>query len=133
MLEANKMTRRVLVVDDDRDTVTMLCTAIKLLGYEAVPAYGGAKALEEIRRQPPHLVLLDLMMPEIDGYEVLRWMRSQPEMKTLPVVVVTASQDRDLEPKLARFFVTKVVRKPASLDALEKMIVSEYLTAPLAG
>jgi CheY-like chemotaxis protein len=125
------MQPRVLIVDDDPDTVTLMCKALDLLGFESFPAHGGAQALEHIKRDPPDLVLLDLMMPEIDGYEVLRWMRSQPEMRTLPVVVVTASEAPDLQSRLAEFYVTKIVKKPVTLAGLKQTIASGHLTAAL--
>lgn len=85
---------RVLVVDDDARNRKLLRGVVESEGFEAISASGGAEALAIIEREPVDLVLLDLMMPEIDGITVLRTLRERGRLQTLPVVVVTADEDR---------------------------------------
>ena len=82
----------VLVVDDDDDILEIVRVNLELEGHEVLLAGSGAEALELVRRQPPDLVLLDIMMPGIDGWEVLARLKSDHELRatTVPVLMVTA-------------------------------------------
>ncbi len=85
---------RVLVVDDDARNRKLLRGVVESEGFEAIGASGGSEALSIIERERVDLVLLDLMMPEVDGITVLRTLRERGRLQTLPVVVVTADEDR---------------------------------------
>jgi signal transduction histidine kinase/CheY-like chemotaxis protein len=87
-----RTTRTVLVVDDDPHMVRLLARMIQAESrhFRVVRAYGGREALDLMRQSPPDLVLLDLLMPEVDGYEVLRRMRDEPVLRDVPVAVVSA-------------------------------------------
>jgi signal transduction histidine kinase/CheY-like chemotaxis protein len=84
--------RRVLVVDDDPRMVRLLSRMLQITmcEYEVIRAYNGQQALSEMRSRRPDLVLLDLVMPDVDGYAVLNRMREDPELRRIPVIVVTA-------------------------------------------
>lgn len=82
--------RTILVVDDDPDIRMVLRTNLEEEGYQVREAEGGAAALDAIAKEPPDLVILDVMMPEVDGYDVLSEIRSRPEFESLPVVLLTA-------------------------------------------
>jgi CheY-like chemotaxis protein len=69
----------------------MLARRLKRLGYEVVTAHNGRTALEQIRRADFDLVLLDILMPEMNGYEVLATLKSDPKLAALPVIVISAS------------------------------------------
>ena len=84
------MAARVLVVDDNFLNVKLLEARLQIAGYDVVTAMGGEEALEQVDRQRPAMVLLDVMMPGMDGYEVCRRIRANPETARLPVVMVTA-------------------------------------------
>jgi two-component system phosphate regulon response regulator PhoB len=81
---------RVLVVDDDLDINETLREALKISGYEPVGVFDGAAALAEVDRRCPDLVLLDQMLPGIDGVEVCRRLRERPDTKRVPIVFLTA-------------------------------------------
>jgi signal transduction histidine kinase/CheY-like chemotaxis protein len=85
-------TPRILVVDDDRSMVRLLSRMIQAVSprFRVLRAHGGAEALEVMGGTTPDLVLLDLLMPEVDGYAVLERMRQDERLRTVPVVVVTA-------------------------------------------
>ncbi len=86
----------VLVVDDDADHRAQVCTALDQAGYDAVPAMDGAHALELMRVGLPSVILLDLLMPEKDGWQVLAELRSDRRSATLPIVVISAVPPREL-------------------------------------
>lgn len=82
---------RILVVEDDANTRKLMCAVLKLNGYEALPAEDGLAALELMDRQHVDLVIADLMMPNMDGYELTRQLRLAWE--NLPILMVTAKQE----------------------------------------
>ena len=81
---------RVLVVDDTQDNVKLLACELTDLGHEVVVAYSGAQALEAAQQQPLDCILLDIMMPEMDGFEVCRRLKADPTTKSIPVIMVSA-------------------------------------------
>ena len=95
------MSRPVLVVDDNDDVRVLVARLLRLLGERAVCASGGGEALEYLRHEEhPKFVLLDLMMPDVDGFAVLRAIRADPELAGLPVVVFSGAGDRELRQAL---------------------------------
>lgn len=87
------MVQRILVVDDDRQIVRLLRTYLEQSGYQAFVAYDGESALHIIRRERPDLVLLDLMLPNRDGWEVTRVVRGDDSLQGLPLIMLTARAD----------------------------------------
>jgi class 3 adenylate cyclase len=81
---------RVLVVDDVEKNVRLLADILAFKGYDVVTASGGQEALEKVSSTQPDIVLLDVMMPDLNGYDVCRKIREEPATATLPVVMVTA-------------------------------------------
>lgn len=91
------MAERILIVDDDATMVNLLFAVLEFEGFEAIKALSGMEALRMIEEERPDLVLLDIMMPEMDGFEVLASLRKDPATKKLPVVMLTArTEDRDV-------------------------------------
>jgi two-component system alkaline phosphatase synthesis response regulator PhoP len=82
--------KRILVVDDDKEIVRLISSYLEAAGYGVLAAYSGEAALHTIRRERPDLVLLDLMLPERDGLEITRLLRSDPFLAQTPVIMVTA-------------------------------------------
>lgn len=83
----------ILVVDDQVETCNVLSRILQKIGYSTECAYGGEEALSKLQNQPRRLVILDYMMPDLDGIEVLRRIRSNPQTSGLPVVIYTALDD----------------------------------------
>src|SRR5207247_9669094 len=81
---------KILVVDDTPQNVKLLADLLTAKGYAVVTASSGVQALEKVPKETPDLVLLDVVMPEMSGYEVCRKIRTNPATATLPVVMVTA-------------------------------------------
>src|SRR5436309_2017094 len=84
---------RILVVDDNAANVDILCARLSAHGYEMVTAADGEAALEAIKTQQPDLILLDVMMPKLDGIEVCRRVRADTSLPYIPIVLVTARSD----------------------------------------
>jgi adenylate cyclase len=89
------MAPKILVVDDTPHNIKLLDAVLTPRGYAVLPATSGAQALEVVARERPDLVLLDILMPDMDGYEVCRRLRDDPATRLLPVVMITASGDQE--------------------------------------
>jgi DNA-binding response OmpR family regulator len=88
-------TCRVLVVDDDHDYVDILRVQLERRGFTVMTAGGGAEALERLQQQKPDVVLLDVMMPDVSGFDVLQRIRETPATASLPVILISAKGDED--------------------------------------
>jgi two-component system phosphate regulon response regulator PhoB len=82
--------QRVLIVDDDPDIQRLVSYNLSHSGFEVATANSGRKALDSIQRQPPDLIILDLMLPDIDGMEVCRTLRQRDSSKQIPIIMLTA-------------------------------------------
>jgi len=91
------MPKKILAVDDERAIVRLVQINLERQGYQVVTAYDGKEALEKVASEKPDLVVLDVMMPYMDGFEVLQQLRKNPETRDLPVIMLTAkAQDTDV-------------------------------------
>ena len=84
----------VLVVDDEEQNRTLLCDSLEARGYEVAEAKNGMEAFEKIAARPPDVVLLDVMMPQMDGFEVCRRLKTDSKTEHIPVLMVTALSER---------------------------------------
>jgi DNA-binding response OmpR family regulator len=84
------MSAEILIVDDDPDMVQLLQTSLTGAGYSVRTATSGTQALATARRSPPDLVLLDLILPEVNGFTVCEALRREPATAALPIVMITA-------------------------------------------
>ncbi len=84
------MSARILVVDDDPEIVNLFAYALRRAGYQVEGVLDGRAALERARQAPPDLILLDVMMPGMDGYEVARQLRAEAATSSTPIVMLTA-------------------------------------------
>lgn len=112
----------VMIVDDNPTMVEMLSMALNIFGHNVLAAYSGEEALEQIPKANLDLVLLDLTMPGIDGYETLRRLRALPETEGLPVYVITAAAELDLEENIRLAGGTGLLRKPIQMETLADLV-----------
>lgn len=114
---------RVLVVEDEPDNREIVRAVVEeMMGCRAVLAGDGVEALRRVSEEVPSLVLLDLMLPRLDGYEVARRLKSDPRTRDVPIIAITAlarprDRDRALEAGCDDF-----VDKPFDLDALARKV-----------
>ena len=90
---------KILVVDDEIYIVHILDFSLGMEGYEVVTALDGEQALERVASEKPDLIVLDIMMPKLDGYEVCRAVKSNPATKNVPVILLSA-KGRNVDQKL---------------------------------
>ena len=107
------MTRRILAVDDEPDIVRLVTAALTARGYEVTSAADGEEALDKAVLEKPDLIVLDIMMPKMDGREVARRLASKPATSRIPIIFLSAIGDLD-----------------SQLDTLEELRGVEYLTKP---
>lgn len=132
----------LLVIEDAREQAILVRVAVRLAlpgldvrvagdGREGIAYLAGTPPFQDRRSHPlPALVILDLIMPEIDGFEVLRWIRERRAAEPTPVVVLTSSLDPDAEAKSMALGAAAFYKKPTDLDGLGKVvreIVESYL------
>ena len=89
------MPAKILIVDDDLQTLKLIGLMLERRGYEITAARDGRQALHKARTETPDLIILDMMMPDMTGYEVCQQLRSQPATRHLPVLMFTAKADVD--------------------------------------
>jgi CheY-like chemotaxis protein len=118
---------RVLVVDDDPTILRLLQVNLEMEGHEVLTAGDGHEALERLREGAPEVVLLDVMMPGLDGWQVCERIRADPDLATTPVVILSArAQQSDLE-RGAQAGADAYITKP--FDPLELVELVERLAA----
>ena len=121
---------KILVVDDTPANIKLLDAVLTPCGYTVVTATSGAEALEKIASEKPDLILLDILMPGIDGYEVCRRVRTDPATRFLPVVMITASGDQEKVKAIeagADDFIPKPFNQPELLARVKSLLrVKEY-------
>ena len=81
---------RILLVDDDPDFVEAVAAILEGKGHEVVKAYDGDEGLEKVKEERPDLIVLDVMMPRMDGYAVCKKLKADPEYRSIPVLLLTA-------------------------------------------
>lgn len=122
--------KRVLVVDDEPDVLLLCRVNLEFEGYEVVEASDGVEALEQMRATDPDLVLLDVMMPRLDGWQVLEQAKADPQIEDIPIVLLTAKvQDAD---QLRGFDLgaAEYITKPFSPLALSQTIEEVLAQGP---
>ena len=113
-----KIPARILVVDDEERNRRLLAAMLAAEGYATAEAADGTQALELARQNPPDLVLLDIMMPGMDGYEVARQLKADAATKAIPIVMVTALDDRESRLRGLQAGAEEFVTKPVDRSEL---------------
>ncbi len=120
---------KILYVEDNDDNIYMLTRRLVRKGYEVVVAMDGEAGIEVARREAPALILMDLSLPVIDGWEATRRLKAEPETRAIPVIALTAhAMEGDREKALAAGcddFDTKPVELPRLLGKIEALLGRE--------
>ena len=119
---------RIVYIEDEPEMIDLVRLILSRKGYEVIGANGGREGLDKVRQDLPDLILLDLMMPDMDGWEVYQQIKAEENTKDIPVIVVTAkaqSIDKVLGLHIAK--VDDYISKPFSpqelVDSVEKILV----------
>jgi len=125
----------VLVVDDNQQNLELLQAYLEDVECESVPAYDGLEALQIIARRPPDLILLDIMMPKMSGFEVCKRLKNDPKTSDIPIIMVTALNEYgDIERAIdvgTDDFLSKPINKLELLTRVKTMLKLKHLTDKL--
>ncbi|MDD5218610.1 MAG: response regulator [Candidatus Omnitrophica bacterium] len=116
------MFRKVLFIEDEPDQVAVVQARLKKNGYEVITALDGEEGLIKARQEKPDLILLDVIMPKMDGREVCRRLKSNPATQASPVIAITAAGNSGIEHECIAAGASECVRKPyESAELLARM------------
>ena len=119
-----KQRKYILVVDDDRKMLELICVRLAQEGYKAVAVESGESALAHIKIEKPGLVLLDIMMPGMSGFEVLKRIKAiDPNVPICPVCIVTAVYDEEEGKRCFAAGAYEYITKPIDFEQLKKAVL----------
>ena len=129
---AKEIPPRVLIVDDNQPNLELLQAYLEDVDCETVPAFSGPEALEIIRKEPPDLILLDVMMPQMSGFEVCKRIKNDPKTAGIPIIMVTALTEMvDIERGVdsgTDDFLSKPVNKWELITRVKTMLKLKHLS-----
>ncbi len=118
--------KRILLVDDEEDLVKTVSFRLEANGYEVTSAYNGMEAIDKVHKDKPDLVILDLMLPKIDGYKVCGLLKKDSRYKEIPIIMFSArAQEADIkmgEEVGADAYITKPFEPQALLDKISELL-----------
>ncbi len=122
--------KRILCIEDEAEMIELMRLVLEREGFEVTGAMGGEQGLKAMRQEKPDLILLDLMMPGIDGWEVYRQMRADKELTEIPVIIVTAkaqSIDKVLGLQVAKVadYITKPFGPKELIGSIERVLAQQ--------
>ena len=121
--------RTVMIIEDEPDAAEMFAEMMRVNGYRVVKMFSSGPAISMIAQEKPDVIILDIMMPDISGLEVLRYMRREPDLASIPVIIVSAkSMPGDIKIGLdagATRYLTKPVGFRDLVEAVEQVIPSK--------
>lgn len=113
---------KIVIIEDEPDTAEMYAEMMRISGYKVVKYYGGLSAVAQLVEQEPTAVVLDLMMPDLSGLEVLDYIKAQPSLSDIPVIIVSAkTMPEDIKTGL-QAGATAYLTKPISFSELKLVI-----------
>lgn len=122
--------KRILLVDDEKDLVETLTFRLESAGYEVIAAYDGMQGLEKARKELPDLILLDVMMPVMDGYQVCRFLKFDDVFRNIPIIILTArGQEGDKKTGMgvgADAYVTKPFDSVTLLEKIKELLERKF-------
>jgi DNA-binding response OmpR family regulator len=94
------MSKKILIIEDEEDLLKMMIFRLKSADYEVISAVDGLQGLEMAKKEKPNLIILDLMLPRLDGFRVCKMLKASDEYKDIPIIILTARMDES-DKKLA--------------------------------
>ena len=114
--------KKILFIEDEEDQIMMITTRMESYGYKVVSAVNGEEGLKKVYEEKPDLILLDIVMPVMNGYEVCKNLKKDPKTRDIPIIVLTASGVKDLEDECMAVGVQEIIRKPYESSFLAERI-----------
>lgn len=119
--------RNIVYIEDDQEMIDLVSMILSRRGFEVKGVQGGLAGLDYINTQKPDLILLDLMMPDVDGWDIYQQMKSREDTKNIPVIIITAKAqaiDKVLGLQIARAndYICKPFRPQELLDSVDKVL-----------
>jgi len=118
--------KRILVVDDERDIIKALTVRLKSKGYRVFGALGGAQGIFMANKEIPDLIILDIRMPDMDGFSVVEALKQSGQTSRIPIIFLTGSPERDADERAmglgARFYIKKPYDPEELLDAVKRAL-----------
>lgn len=125
------MAYKILVVDDEQDVVESIRKRLLLEGYEVVVAFDGEEALVKVKEDNPDVILLDLMLPKINGYEVLKEIREKYKDKWKPVIIISVKNELESVKQCYDLEADHYLTKPCSMDNILRGIRTMISLMPI--
>jgi len=117
--------KKVLIVDDSNTNNFLLQSILDAEGISTMVAFDGKQAMDILKIEKPSLILLDIMMPELDGFIVLEKVKNNPKTKDIPVVFITARNEEDLMEKAISAGADNMIQKPIDIEKVVKLVKSK--------
>lgn len=114
--------KKILLIDDEPELIKAVEIRLKSIGYEVALSYDGRAGIDKAKEIKPDLILLDLLMPIMDGYSAAKILKDDPETKHIPIIILTASQREDLKTRCRELGVTSFIMKPFETSDLLMMV-----------
>lgn len=111
-----------LVIDDNRLMADGLCDMLRLLGLEAYPVYGSRSAILALGRKMPDVIFLDINMPGVSGFEVMSYIKREPRLEKIPIIVITSDDQAQTADKARKTGALLTIIKPPTLAVLENTL-----------
>jgi two-component system response regulator VicR len=133
-MESNK-SRLIVYIEDDTEMIDLVTLILNRRGYQVKGAHGGHQGLDLVQKEPPDLILLDLMMPDLDGWDLYQQLKANETTRDIPVIIITAKAqaiDRVLGLHIAKVedYISKPFRPQELIESIEKVLTSKN-TQPL--
>lgn len=120
--------KRILVIEDERELVKVLQIRLEAAGYDVLAAYDGQEGLAKAQKEKPDLIILDLMLPKIDGYKICRMLKFDEKYKQIPIIILTARAQKSDEKTAyetgADAYITKPFQHTIVLAKIEELILN---------
>ncbi len=123
------MPNKVLLVEDEKNVILGVRTCLDAVGYQVEVVEDGEDALESVRREHPDLILLDLLLPKVDGYEVLKVLKGDDETSSIPIIVLTAKAEEEHRQRAMDLGANNYMTKPFKPQELWDLL-KHYLPEP---
>lgn len=114
--------KSILVIDDEVGFVDAVKMRLEAHGYNVIGAYNGQDGFEKAKKDLPNIILLDLVMPKVNGFEALSRLKSDPRTSSIPVIIVTAASDIEYAFDAGKLGAADYIIKPVSMEGLLELV-----------